>query len=241
MNDLPEWQRWFRCILSSLSLLALCTAAGNARAQEFTVYAALTTDYVYRGISYSDEHAAAQLAIDVSGDAGFFGGVWASTTDLTSGTRNRSLEVDYYIGYVRYFDNDWSTSLSVNRYTYPGGDGNVDYDYNELAAVFGFDDRLWFELDYTDSLFGHDEAAYNVEVSASWPLPSLLTFSTSVGYYDVSETAGNGYSHWQVGISRPLAWLSVDLRYHDTSNVPARISPAHLADSRIALTLSAAF
>ena len=226
---------------AAFGLLLIGTADGIATAQEFTIYGALTSDYVFRGISASDEHAAAQLGLDVSSEIGFFGGVWASTIDIKSATRNRSLEVDYYLGYVHYFENDWSTSLSINRYTYPEADGNVSYDYNELAAVIGYNERLWFEINYTDSLFGHGMPAYNYEVLASWTLPALMTLSAGVGYFDVSELAGNGYSYWQLGISRPLGWASIDLRYHDTNNVPARISPPNLADPRIVLTISAAF
>lgn len=224
-----------------LVLLVFAADQDTAQAQEFTLYAALTTDYVYRGVSNSDEHGAVQLALDVSSDSGLFGGVWASTTDITTGDRNRALEVDYYIGYVRYFENDWSASLSINRYTYPGGDGDVSYNYNELAAVIGFKDRLWFELDYTDSLFGHSEPAYNLEASANWPLPASLTLTAGIGYFDTSRIAENAYSHWQLGVSRPAGWVTVDLRYHDTSRVPVQIGPDDLADPRIVLTVSAAF
>ena len=225
----------------TLCLLALGTLFDCAHAQDFTIYGALTSDYVYRGVSNSDEHAAVQLGLDISTDSGFFGGIWASTTDITSGDRNRAREVDYYFGYVRYFGKDWSTSLSINRYSYPGADGSVNYDYDEVATIIGFKDRFWFEIDYTDTLFGHNEPAYNLEALANWPLPELLTLSTGIGYFDISKFAGKAYSYWQVGISRPLRWMTIDLRYHDTADVPAEISRADLADSRVVLTISAAF
>jgi len=238
---MPYCRQFVRFGSTSFGLLALYGMVGNAHAQEITIYGALTSDYVYRGISNSDEHAAAQLAFDISTESGIFGGVWSSTMDISSGDRKRSLEVDYYLGYVRYFENDWSASVSVNRTTYPGADGNVSYNYNELATVVGFDDRFWVEVNYTDSLFGHGESAYNVEILANWPLPASLTLSTVLGHNDVSNIAGSAYSHWQVGVSRPLGWAIVDLRYHDTSNVPTQFSPANLADPRVVLTLSAAF
>ena len=159
---------------TAFGLWALGAAFSDLHAQEFTFYGALTSDYVYRGVSNSDEHAAVQLGLDIGTDIGFFGGIWASSTDITTGDRNRAREVDFYFGYVHYFENDWSASLSVNRYTYPVAEGNVAYDYNEWAAIIGFKNRLWFEVDYTDSVFGHDKPAYNLEVLASWPLPASL-------------------------------------------------------------------
>lgn len=224
---------------TAFGLLALGAVFSNVHAQELTFYGALTSDYVYRGVSNSDEHAAVQLGIDIGTDIGFFGGVWASTTDVNTGGRNRAREVDFYFGYVHYFENDWSASLSINRYTYPGAEGNVGYDYNEWAAIIGFKDRLWFEFDYTDSVFGHDKPAYNFEVLASWPLPASLTLTAGLGYFDMSRFAGDAYSYWQIGVARPLGWTMLDLRYHDTSNV--RINPPDLADPRIVLTISVSF
>lgn len=225
----------------AIGLLSLFAASVGAHGEEFTIYGALTTDYVYRGVSNSDQHGAAQIGLDLRNDAGFFGGIWASTTDITTGNRNRSLEIDYYLGYVWFFDDDWNVAVSANRYTYPGAEGDVNYNYNELGVVIGIHDRLWFEFDYTNSLFAHNEAAYNAEVLARWPLPAEWSLSIGIGYFDVRRLAGRGYAYWQMGISRPLGWSSMDLRYHNSSGVPALISQKNLADQRVVLTISAAF
>ena len=224
-----------------LGLAAVCTHPDVTQAQELTIHGALTSDYVFRGISNSDGHGAVQAGLDVSSDSGLFGGIWATTTDITAAGRNRRREIDYYIGYVWHFDNDWSISVSANRYSYPGSDGNVDYDYTELSAVIGISDRFWIEIDHTDSVFGHNAAATNVEALGSWPLPALLSLSAGVGRFDVGAIAENAYLHWHLGVSRPVNWATVDLRYHDTSDVPERTSRDDLADPRIVLTISAAF
>ena len=44
-----------------LVLVWTISAASLSNAAEFTGYAVLTSDYVFRGVSYSDGHAAAQL------------------------------------------------------------------------------------------------------------------------------------------------------------------------------------
>jgi len=38
-----------------------------------------------------------------------------------------------------------------------------------------------------------------------------------------------------LALSNSLAWAPVNLRYHDTSNVPAQISPVEPADLRVVL------
>ena len=229
----------FRPLLFGLAVV--CIHPDVTQAQELTIYGALTTDYVFRGVSNSNGQGAVQIGLDISSETGLFGGAWASTTDITAGGRDRTREVDYYIGYVWHFDNEWSISGSVNRYTYPGADGNVDYDYTEYSAVMGIKDRFWVEIDHTNSVFGHDAAATNVEALGSWPLPASLSLSVGFGRYDVATFAGNAYSHWHIGVSRPIGWATVDLRYHDTSDVPELISRADLADQRVVLAISAAF
>ena len=224
-----------------VGIFAIGGQMDNSQAQDLTVYGALTTDYVYRGISRSDGHAAAQLGVDASSELGIFGGFWASTTDIDTADRNRPLEVDFYVGYVKHFGSNWSASVSVSRYTFPGQDGDVDYSYEEFAALIGYRDRVWVEFDHTNSLFGHDTTARNIEIIASWPLPASLSLTAGFGFFDVAEFAGNGYSYWQLGVSRPVGWASVDLRYHDTNNVPAQISPSRLADPRVVLAITAAF
>lgn len=220
---------------------AFCAGLGAAHADEVTFYGALTSDYVFRGISNSDGHGALQLGVDVNLEFGLFGGVWASTTDINTGNGNRSREVDYYFGYERYFGRDWSVSVSVNRYTYPGSSGNFSYDYSEYTASIGFADRIWLVFDHANSIFGHDAAADNVEILANWPLPAQYSVTAGIGYFDVSDFAGNEYTYWQVGVSRPVGWATLDLRYHDTNNAPPRISPRGLADPRLVIAISVAF
>lgn len=236
-------QRAFNCPISSVcaGVVILVGSLDVTEARELKFYGALTTDYVYRGVSRSDGHGAAQLGVDLSSEIGLFGGVWASTTDIDTANRNRPREVDFYVGFVKHFGNDWSATVSINRYTFPGQTGNVDYDYEEFSALVGYQDRVWIQLDRTNSLSGHGTSANNVEIVGSWPFADSVSVTAGVGYFDVSESADRGYAYWQLGISRPLGWASIDLRYHDTSNVPARISLDSLADPRIVLAISAAF
>lgn len=76
-----------------LGIIALLPSI--AAAWDFTGYVNLTTDYVYRGVTRSDGHGAAQLGADISFDSGAYIGVWGSTIDIGDGlTRQRDLEVN---------------------------------------------------------------------------------------------------------------------------------------------------
>ena len=91
-------------------------------AAEVTSYALLTTDYVYRGVSLSDEHGAVQFGVDVGLESGVYFGIWGSTVDIGGGTpRQRDREVNYYLGYAYDSSQKWTIGANVVAYSYPGG------------------------------------------------------------------------------------------------------------------------
>jgi uncharacterized protein (TIGR02001 family) len=62
--------------------------------------ASFTTDYVFRGISYSNENPAVQPELDLAYGI-FYAGIWGSNVDFggTGTGRNIStVEIDYYAG-----------------------------------------------------------------------------------------------------------------------------------------------
>ena len=71
--------------------------AGAAAAQDaptVTFNVGLTSDYVFRGVSQTDESPALQGGVDVSSGI-FYGGLWASNVDFYDST---DAEIDAYVG-----------------------------------------------------------------------------------------------------------------------------------------------
>jgi hypothetical protein len=62
------------------------------------------------------------------------------------------------------------------------------------------------------------------------------------GYYDVSALTGRSYRYWQLGITRPLGRIDIDLRYHDTDHsVPIISSAGGAARARLVLSAKLPF
>lgn len=217
--------------------LALASAFGNASGAEYSGYLTITSDYVYRGVSFSDGDVAAQLGGDVSFGRGFYAGLWASTVDISNGpNRQRDLEVNYYLGYGIELNRDWVVSASLVAYTYPGTEGDVDYSFEEVGLTLNFRDWLWMEYSWTPDLYHTDEAASNYSLLAEWPLPRQFSLSGGVGHYDVSSVTGRDYEYWQLGLTRPIGNIDLDLRYHGTSDWVPVLSSADRADDRLVLS-----
>lgn len=211
-------------------------------AASFTGYGVITTDYVFRGVTYSDGHPAVQAAADLDFDSGFYAGIWASSVDLSSGaTRQRDIEIDYYLGFNYEWRRDWTVGVNVVAYTFPDTKGDVDYDYVEYSLVGNYDDRVWLEYSWSPDLFHTDRETHNFEVYAEWPLPAGVMLGGGAGYYDPSALTGAGYGYWQAGVTRIFGRVGLDLRYHDTSRAVPIISTPDNAEARLALSVKIPF
>lgn len=212
------------------------------RAADFTGYGVLTTDYVFRGVTYSDGHGAVQAAVDLAFDSGLYAGIWGSSVDLSGGpSRQRDLEINYYLGFSREWRGNWIVGANVVAYTFPDTRGDVDYDYFEYSLVGNYDDRLWLEYSWSPDLVDSGADTHNLELYAEWPLPAGVMLGAGAGYYDTSELTGIGYGYWQAGITRAFGMLDFDLRYHDTNRAVPIISTVESADARIVLSAKLPF
>src|SRR5262245_52260801 len=81
-----------------------CTTAGNV---------GLTTDYVFRGISQSNEEGAVQGGVDLTCGR-FYAGVWGSSVAFDNGS-----EVDIYGGF-KHTTGPVTWDLGLIYYSYPG-------------------------------------------------------------------------------------------------------------------------
>src|SRR5690606_38862768 len=64
----------------------------------FSTNVSLATDYVYRGISQTDEEPAVQGGLDWEHETGLYLGIWASNIDLNDDDEAH-VEIDYYGGW----------------------------------------------------------------------------------------------------------------------------------------------
>lgn len=223
-------------------LLLVSAILQVSSAADYSGYLVLTSDYVYRGVTYSDGHAAAQLGGDVSLDSGVYFGAWASTVDINNGpSRQRDVEMNYYLGYGHDLTNRWSISSYVVAYTYPGSSGDIDYDYIEYSLAGNYRDRIWFEYSFSPNIFHSGFESHNYSMYADLPMQTSWSIGAGIGYYDVSDFSGDGYAYWQFGVSRQIASIDLDLRYHDTDDWVPFVSNRERADARVVLSARFSF
>ena len=98
------------------------------------------SDYVFRGISQTQEDPAFQASVDYAHASGFYAGIWGSSVDFTAEDTlpededGADVEIDYYVGFASDINDTFSYDVSGVYYTYPGANDGIDYDYPELIG-----------------------------------------------------------------------------------------------------------
>lgn len=223
-------------LFRALLLVSAVGAAGPAGAQQaisFNVGA--SSDYVWRGISLTDENP--QLFAGVDAEIGSMGyaGLWASNIEYAGGN---GAEIDLYAG-VRPRVGPVLLDLGVTYYAYAGLPDEVDRDFLEVKAA-GYmplgPALLGASLAWSDDYFGYGGASTYYELNGSVPIAPKVTLSGAVGRQEVRRAAD--YNTWNLGASYALNdVVGFDLRYHDTSEHDL----GKLYDSRLVLGVKAAF
>ena len=203
--------------LSVCFAVAAFAVAGAAAAQDavpnLNGYVTLGNGYWKHGLSQNDG-LSAQLGIDYQHHSGFFVGAWATNVEFArdySAEQPRDLETNAYVGYHRR-NPSWSWTLGLGRYDYPGT--ALDYAYDELNATVGFRERVFYTASYSDEYYGTPRSSLNQELSFSFPLRGNVELGAAVGQFTV-EQGGPDITHWNVGVSKLVRRVAVDLRYYN--------------------------
>ncbi|MFJ6024129.1 TorF family putative porin [Brevundimonas sp. NPDC092305] len=230
---------WFAaaCLIG----VAVWGVASSVKAQEasgpqWSANVAATSDYVFRGVSQTEEEAAISAGVDMTNGA-FYAGAWASNVSF-SGDDDTGMEADLYAG-VRPEFAGFALDFGVVGYLYDEPEA-LDYDYVEFKAAASRavgPATLGAAVYYSPDFFGaaEDEATY-VEANGAFAPADRWTVSGAVGRQFVSSDFD--YTTWNIGAAYALTDnLAVDVRYHDTDEHDF----GQVYESRAVATLKATF
>lgn len=207
----------------TLLAFSVALAAGSAQA-DVSANAAAVSNYLFRGVTQTDDGAAIQGGFDYTNDSGLYLGTWLSNVDFGG---KEDAELDLYGGFGGDFgDSGVSYDIGAIYYLYPGG-GDLDYAeiYGGLTfglVTAGIAYTVWGEVK-GDAAFDTGDLYYSI--SADIPL-GIESFSAVVfaGFYDFKEdgnvAAGDdlSYGHWGIGVSKDAGdFGTFGLTYEQTS------------------------
>ncbi len=252
----------FVLILSGVSGFSFAQDApaegGAFDKSNFSATLAITSDYVFRGISYTDGDPAVQGSFDYAHPNGIYLGIWA-TNWKDWDPDGSDIEIDFYVGYSGNLD-PLTYDFSAYYYHYPGAnDDEAEYDYYEFIVKLKYQlavalsPTIGIGYAYSPEYSGEDGASNYVNGTLDFTLPLNLTLGLEIGYQDIEgdKSTGNGwglndgngydYTHWRIGLSTELKGFGLDVSYHNTDErgwLSDNIGPA---DERVVFTISRSF
>jgi len=239
------------------TLIASALLAGSSAAMaEFSGNVALATDYVFRGISQTDNQVAIQGGFDYVHESGIYAGTWASNVDPSffnpaspsnpNGGNDPQIEHDMYIGYSSELANGIGYDVGFLYYSYPGfNDANTNEiylkgSYKDFSASINYSD----ELDFLPST----ESAWYIAGGYDMKLPADFGLSFHVGYnfgdaFDVAISTPfkygfrDSYTDWSVGLTKSLMGIDLGLTYTD-NNIDNNDCNLNICDSKFVFSVS---
>lgn len=226
--------------LGSLVLLATMTSGAFAEdthtssTGELSATIGVVNKYIYRGGEENDDPSV-QFGLEYAHNSGVFLGYWGSTLnyDASDEDQDQGFEHDFYIGYGRALNENWSYKSQIVSYYYQNG-GTVYSEYgSDKRRTTGFE--MLNDVSYKDVTLGlgvtladvNYANAGDIYLSAaySYPLPKDFNLNTSIGaslYNDsrddqlVQTTESLAFNEARVGLSKTIAErvdLSLDYVY----------------------------
>jgi uncharacterized protein (TIGR02001 family) len=230
------------CIVRGCGIAGLIAGA-PLYAHEFHGYLTLTSDYVFRGASQSNEDPTVQAGLDYVHPSGVFAGAFAAHTEFPEnpfGSNPGSLEFDAYLGYSREAGRDWSWDVAAFHYDFPDSTG-FDYSYDELAANLRFRDFLRLGATVSGDAGAGGASGWTAEVELRRSFGERYQLSGSLGRYGFERTDWDDYLYWDLGVSAVAGLVTFDLRYFDTDGDQAGFAGRELTGSRLVGSVSVGF
>ena len=186
--------RKFNALLVSGSLAVAGMAASMPALAELSANAGLVSNYVFRGLTQTDDGVAVQGGLDYSNESGFYAGTWASTVDNGVGD---GLEIDLYAGFAGEMDG-FGYDIGFIDYEYTD-DKFFDGAFREvmMSGSYGPASLAYYMGDDTSA--GDNDYTY-LEVGVDFELPSEVGMSVHFGSWE--PDTGASVTDYSLGASK---------------------------------------
>src|SRR5690349_10524271 len=192
----------------------------------FTGNVGLFSQYVFRGISQTNEKPAIQGGFDLGHKSGFYVGTWASNISWLSDANpdvSAPIEWDFYGGYKWSLPADFVADFGVLYYWYPGtypAGYSPKPDTTELYAALNWK-MLQVKYSYAVSdTFGFPSStgSYYIEGNVNWDviekvndIIGKVTLIAHVGYQSYKNNGDYSYTDWKIGASTEVWGVTVGI------------------------------
>ncbi len=222
------------CLAASTLFAASSAMAWENGDHSTSASVALSSDYVWRGYSQTDEDWAISGSFDYAHASGFYAGTWASNVDFGDDT---SAEIDIYAGFGGETAGGLGWDFGVLRYIYPG----ENYDWNEVYASLSYS---FFSIGvaHSGNVYDSSESGTYYSAGFDYDLPAGIALSAGIGYYDYDDdvfgATEDSAVDYRIGLSKEMAGFGFDVSYFDTNSDGEDLYGKDLAEGRVVFSIS---
>lgn len=166
---------------------------------------ALTSNYVFRGISQSENLPAAQGGLTYTFPIGLYFNVWGSNVKFTA--TDATLELDTIVGWRGGVGENFAYDINLDRYNYPG---TRELNYNELNTLFNYR-FLQAGISYSANVYNSHASGTYYNGGINYTIPPQYFFHlenvnllATLGHYTLPRAAGTSYNDYNVGLTKKL-------------------------------------
>lgn len=211
----------------------------------------VASQYRFRGISLSDEHAALQGTINLNHNSGFYIGVWGSNLDGWGELGGSNLELDVYGGWKGDVTKGVTLDAGLLYYAYPGSKGG-DFEFFESYAKASGNIGPVSTTVGAAYAWKQDALADNGNLylfnDNSLPIKGTpITLTSHIGHSSGGSAlaAGGHYLDWSLGATASWKNLTFAVSYVDTNIDEAQAlsvgATKDIVDSAVVVSLMANF
>jgi len=168
----------------------------SAAAQaELSANIGVTSNYIWRGVTQTNDGAAVSGGIDYANDSGFYAGTWASNVSWVNGE-----ELDLYAGFGGE-SGSLGYDLGVIYYMYPSD--TTDSDFMEIYGSLtfsAFTAGLAYTIDKETSAGSDNDLYYYL--SAGTELSDGWGVGATIGHYNFDGGSTSDYTHVQLDVTK---------------------------------------
>lgn len=204
--------------------MAMCALSSQHAHAAWSANAAISSDYLWRGVSQTQGQTALSAGAELNSESGFYTSIWTSSVDFSTGA---SYELDWFAGYRGQFQ-QIGYDVGYQLYAYPDNDDNINFgelygvlSYNNVSAAARY---LVHASEHTSS---SEEMLY-LEINGNWPLSDTVNITAHLG-----SSTGDTVNDWY-GEDDYLDY-SVGVSYDQLSFL---VSKTNLTDDKVKLTVS---
>ncbi|GLX87418.1 hypothetical protein tloyanaT_36710 [Thalassotalea loyana] len=186
----------------------------------------LTSNYLWRGVSQTDDGAAISGGIDYASDSGFYVGTWASNVDFGD---DASYELDFYAGFGGEFGDGIGYDVGYIYYAYPDSaevDSSNEYDFGEIygSLSYGaFSVTANYGLHAQDAGEVFEDALY-ISADAAFEVAEGLELGLHIGNYSFDLDGAEDYTDYGISLSKAGFTLAVSDTDLDNDDMKVVIS-----------------